>query len=207
VAECCEDRSPAVVTPLRPAGPGLRAAFFRFRTERVELELTDLPAPTIGEGTLCHVSFLHREEPVIFTAPLRERRLDGEHLRIRLAMPEQLSSEAERVAFRIPAGNDPVTVDLKGDDGAAWQAELVNVSLSGTLLYFPAGRPMLMPDQVVELAVRVAEEPVRLAAVVRRLEDERVAFFFPDASASDSATPIRRIVAALERDWHSQIRR
>lgn len=206
MADCCEERSPAVVTPLRPAGPGLRAAFFRFRTERVELELTDLPAPMIGEGTLCHVSFLHREEPMTFTAALRERRLDGEHLRIRLAMPERLSGEASRVAFRIPAGNDPTAVDVKGDDGSVWPAELVNISLSGTLLSFPAGRPLLMPDQVVELAVPIAGEPVRLAAVVRRLEEERVAFHFPDASAG-SATPVRRIVAALEREWHSRIRR
>lgn len=208
VAECCAAHAPAVVTLLRQSGPGLRAASTAFRNQRIELELTDVPAPEIAVAASCHVSFLHREEPVTFTAAVCEARRDGAHLRIWLAMPTQISSDAARGAFRVPAAIDPAPrVEVTGDDGTLWKAELVNVSLTGLLLRFPDGRPTLLPDQVCELAVCIGDDRVRLAGVVRRVEAEGVAFLFPDAVVTDAEDPARCVVAALERDWHARIRR
>jgi len=53
----------------------------------------------------------------------------------------------------------------------------------------------------------VAEEHVRLAGVVRRVTPDEVGIFFPDAVSDSPENPIRCVVAALERDWHSRLRR
>jgi hypothetical protein len=116
-------------------------------------------------------------------------------------------SEGLRSAFRIPGGPGNHAVDLVGDDGITWHAELVNLSLTGMLLRFEIEGPTLMPDQVVELAVKVADENVRLAGVVRRVESLDVGIFFPDAVSDAPENPIRCAVAALERDWHARLRR
>jgi hypothetical protein len=207
IVECCAGGAPAVVT-LRDAGPSLRAAFTAFRNEQIELELTDAPAPLVPVGAICHVSFLYRERPVTFTSPVRKARPDGERLRVWLAMPSQLSSDGTRGAFRVPATPDPAPrVEVTGDDGTRWQAQLVNLSLTGMFLRFPEALPTLMPDQVLELSVRIGEEHVRLAGVVRRVEAGGAALFFPDAVAGGSENRVRRLLAALERDWHARIRR
>jgi len=206
VVESCAARTPAVVT-LRNAGVGLRAVFSGFRDERVELEMTDDPPADLAAGSVCHVSFLHRGRPVNFTAPLRDQERYGERSFVRVGVPHQIVGEGLRSAFRIPSGAGHHPVDLVADDGVTWSATLVNLSLTGMLLRFDGDGPTLMPDQVVELTVKVAEEQVRLAAVVRRVEGRDVGVFFPDAVSDSPENPIRRAVAALERDWHARIRR
>ena len=206
MVECCAAGTPAVVT-FRGADSGLRAAFSSFRRERLELEMTDRPAALLPEGTVCHVSFLHRGRAVNFTAPLRSQREDGGRVCISMGVPGAVTGEGLRSAFRIPGGPGNRSVDLVGDDGVAWPAELVNLSLTGMFLRFEADGPTLLPDQVVELSVQVADEYVRLSAVVRRVEADGVGLFFPDAVSDSPENPIRCAVAALERDWHSRLRR
>jgi len=206
VVECCAAGTPAVVT-LRGGPAGLRAVFSSFRSERLELEMTDPPAGPFSKGTVCHVSFLHRGRPVNFTASLRDAREEDGRVSIRMSVPGAIMSEGLRSAFRIPGGPGNRAVDLVGDDGITWPAELVNLSLTGMFLRFAADGPTLMPDQVVELSVQVADQHVRLAAVVRRVEPDGVGLFFPDAVSDSPENPIRCAVAALERDWHSRLRR
>jgi len=206
VVECCAAGTPAVVTFLG-AEAGLRAAFSSFRQERLELEMTDRTAALLPEGTVYHVSFLHRGRPVNFTAPLRGQREDDGRVCIRMNVPGAITSEGLRSSFRIPGGPGNRAVDLVGDDGIAWPAELVNLSLTGMFLRFEADGPTLLPDQVVELSVQVADEHVRLSGVVRRVGPDGVGLFFPDAVSEAPENPIRCAVAALERDWHSRLRR
>ncbi|MBW2315359.1 MAG: PilZ domain-containing protein [Deltaproteobacteria bacterium] len=207
VVECCAAGTPAVVTFRESGGNGLRAVFTAFRNERVEFEMTDDPPREPADGTVCHVSFLHRGRPVTFTAPLRSAEVDRGRMRVQVGLPGQISSEGLRSAFRLPGGSGPNDVDLVADDGITWPAELVNLSLTGMLLRFAGDAPTLMPDQVVELSVKVAEEHVRLAGVVRRVTPDEVGIFFPDAVSDSPENPIRCVVAALERDWHSRLRR
>jgi hypothetical protein len=205
VVECCAAGTPAVVT-VRGAGAGVRAVFASFRDERVELELTDPPHGELAAGMVCFVSFLHRGRPVNFTATLRDLRRDADRLSVCVGVPGRIASDGLRSAFRVPAAPGDHGVDVVGDDGITWHAELVNVSLTGMLLRFPGEGPTLMPDQVLEISVKAAEEHVRLAGVVRRVGPDGVGVFFPDAVAS-AENPIRRLVAVLERDWHAHLRR
>lgn len=206
VVECCAAATPAVVS-FRNGASGLRAVFASFRNERVELELTDEPRGDLATGTPCFVSFLHRGRPVNFTAPLRESLREGGRPCIHVGVPGAITSEGLRSAFRVPGGPGDHGVDLVGDDGVTWHAELVNVSLTGMLLAFPREGPTLMVDQVVEVAVKVAAEPVRLAGVVRRIDPDGVGIFFPDAVSGPSENPLRGVIAALERDWRARVRR
>jgi hypothetical protein len=206
VVECCAAGTPAVVT-FRDGGVGLRGVFSSFRNERVELELADVPPGDLDEGTLCFVSFLYRGRPVNFAAPLRSARSEAGRLCVRVGVPAHIVSEGLRSAFRVPSGPGDHGVDLVGDDGITWHATLVNLSLTGMLLRFPGEGPTLMPDQVVEISVKVGSEHVRLAGVVRRVGPDGVGVFFPDAVSSSPENPIRRAVAALERDWHARLRR
>jgi len=205
VVECCAAGAPAVVT-FRGNGAAVRAVFSSFRNERVELELTDEPRGELPEGSVCFVSFVHRGRPVNFTAPLRDARRERGRLCVRVAVPSQIVSEGLRSAFRVPGGPGDHGVDLVGDDGITWPAELVNVSLTGMLLRFAGEGPRLMPDQVVEISVKVADEAVRLAGVVRRVDPDGVGVFFPDAVSGSEENPLRRVVAAVERDWHARLR-
>lgn len=206
VVECCAAGTPAVIT-FRDGGVGLRARFSSFRDERVELELVDDPLGDVEEGTLCFVSFLYRGRPVNFTAPLRNAGNDLGRPSVLLGVPGHIVSEGLRSAFRVPSGPGDHGVDLVGDDGISWHATLVNLSLTGMLLRFRGDGPTLMPDQVVEISVKVAADQVRLAGVVRRVGPDGVGIFFPDAVSSSPENPIRAVVAALERDWHARLRR
>lgn len=207
VVECCAAGTPAVVT-LCEGGPGLRAAFTAFRDERVELELVDPSPDGFSIGAVCHVSFLYRGRPIFFTAPVRETGSDRAHALVWLAAPTRVTSESVRSAFRIPAGSEITpTVEVHCDDGPPSPATVVNISLTGVFLRFQAPPPPLLPEQIVELAITVEDEVVRLAGVVRRVEASGAAFFFPDAVSDAPENPIRRAVAALERDWHSLLRR
>jgi len=206
VVECCAAGTPAVVS-FREGGDGLRAVFTSFRDERVETELIDAPRGDLTEGTICFVSFLHRGRPVNYTAALRHFRTEGERWCVRMDVPGQIVSDGLRSAFRVPGAPGRHGVDLVGDDGISWQAELVNVSLTGMLLRFPGEGPTLMPDQVVEISVKVASEGVRVAGVVRRVGPDGVGVFLPDAVSSSAGNPIRTVIAALERDWHARLGR
>jgi hypothetical protein len=207
VVECCAARTPAVVTFVE-VGPGLRAVFVSFRNERIELELIDPGLEAPAAGGICHVSFVHRGQPVTFTSTVRDGAADGDRLRVGVGVPGHIVADGLRSAFRIPGAPGTHQVDVVGDDGVAWQAELVNLSLTGMLVSFAGEGPTLLPDQVVEISVKVDDEHVRLAGVVRRVDDDGVGIFFPDAVSSDAPeNPIRRAVAALERDWHARMRR
>jgi len=203
VAECCAAGAPAVVT-FREGDSGLRALFSSFRNGRVGLEMTDEPSGVLREGAVCHVAFRHRGRPVVFTAPVRSSERGGGRLLVLLGVPARISSEGVRSAFRVPVGEPPLAVELVGDDAVTWSAELVNASLTGMFLRFPGDGPTLMPDQVVEIAVRIETERIRLAGVVRRVEDGGVGVFFPDAVA-EPENPMRRVVAVLEHRWHEEI--
>jgi len=204
VVECCAAGTPAVVS-FREGGTGLRAVFTSFRDERVELELIDAPRGDPAEGTVCFVSFLHRGRPVNFAASLRDARTEGERWCVRTAVPGQIVSDGLRSAFRVPGTPGRHRVDLMGDDGISWHAELVNVSLTGLLLRFPGEGPTLMPDQVVEISLNVASESMRVAGVVRRVDPDGVGIFLPDAVSSSTGNPIRTVIAALEREWHARL--
>jgi len=208
VAECCAAGAPAVVT-FRDGRPGLRAAFSGVRGQRIELAMTDGPPGPLGDGAVCHVSFLYRDQPMTFTARALAAERDGDRVLLRLAVPARITSEGARGAFRIPSGpGGAVVLEVCGDDGVAWPARLANVSLSGMYVRFEGERPTLLPDQVVELSLAANGDRARLAGVVRRVEEDGVAFFFSDAVGGDPGTStVHRIVGALERDWHSRIRR
>ena len=205
VVECCAAGTPAVVT-FHDQSSGLRAAFASFRNERIELEMTDDPAAGSEESAVCHVSFLYRGRPVVFTAPLRQIRRDGPRAVVTVGLPGSIQTDGVRSAFRVPGGEPPPEVELVADDGVAWKAGLVNVSLTGMLLRLPCDGPTLMPDQVVEVSIRLNEDFVRLAGVVRRVEQDCVGVFFPDAVSDAPENPARRVVAALERRWHAHLR-
>jgi len=206
VVECCAAAAPAVVS-FRHGGAGLRAVFASFRGERIELELTDEPRGELPVGTPCFVSFVHRGRPVNFTAALRDAESEGGRSWIRVAVPARIVSEGLRSAFRIPGSPGDHGVDLVGEDGVTWHAELVNVSLTGMLVLFPGEGPTLMVDQVVEVSVKVAAEPVLLAGVVRRIDPDGVGIFFPEAVSGPAENPLRGVIAALERDWRARLRR
>jgi len=207
VVECCAAGTPAVVTLHDASETALRAVFASFRYERVELELNDALPITPDEGAICYVSFLYRGRPMNFTASVREVIADGGINRLAMDVPGQIVSEGLRSAFRIPGDPGIHSVAVVGDDGVAWHAELVNLSLTGMLVRFEGEGPLLLPDQVVELSVDVGAEKVRLAGVVRRVDRDGVGIFFPDAVSEHAENPIRRAVAALEREWHSRVRR
>jgi hypothetical protein len=188
-------------------GPGQRSVFVSFRNEQVEFELTDR-GPRIPEtGGICHVSFLHRGRPLTFTSAVRDGADDGGRLHVVVGLPGHIVADGLRGAFRIPGAPGVHQVDVVGDDGVAWQADLVNLSLTGMLVSFVGEGPTLLPDQVVEISVKVVDEHVRLAGVVRRVDGDGVGIFFPDAVSDAPENPVRRAVAALERDWHARIHR
>jgi c-di-GMP-binding flagellar brake protein YcgR len=206
VVECCAAGTPAVVT-LCEGGPSLRAAFSAFRDERVELELMDGGPDHVPEDTLCHVSFLYRGRPIFFTAPVRSTDRHGDHLLLWLERPRRIATESSRAAFRIPARRESgPSLEVMGDDGVLRRAILVNLSLTGMFLRFAGERPVLLPDQVVEISLGIDGGPIRLAGVVRRVEDAGVAFFFPDAVSEAPENPIRRVMAMLEREWRARLR-
>lgn len=206
VVECCAAGAPAVVT-LHDAGQSVRAAFTAFRNERVELELMDEACDGTPPGGSCHVSFLYRGRPMFFVSVIEHVGPESGTRIVRLHRPDRVTGESVRAAFRIPAGAKPPAVEVVGDDGAPSAAALVNLSLTGMLVRFTKAPPLLWPDQVVELVVHVDDEPIRLAGVVRRSDETEAAFFFPDAVSEAPENPIRRAVAALERDWHARLRR
>lgn len=206
VVECCAGGTPAVVT-LDDGEESLRASFAAFRRHRIELEVMDTPPEAVVGRQRLYVSFLYRGRPIHFSAPIRSHDRNGDHALIWIDMPERMSTDASRGAFRIPAGG-PIapTVELIDGEGVPQKATLVNLSLSGILLRFCGEAPPLLPDQSIELTVRVAGEHAQLAGVVRRIEGDAAALSFPDAFSDGPENPIRRAVAALERDWHAQLR-
>ncbi|NNL67306.1 MAG: PilZ domain-containing protein [Myxococcales bacterium] len=206
LVECCAAGTPAVVT-LDDGQESLRASFAAFRRRRIELEVMDVPPDAVAGRERCYVSFLYRGRPIHFSAPIHATDRNGGHALVWIEMPEHVSGDASRGAFRIPAGG-PIapTVELVDDTGTPRKATLVNLSLSGILLRFCGEAPPLLPDQSIELSVRVVGEHARLVGVVRRIEGDAAALSFPDAFAEGPENPIRRAVAALERDWHAQLR-
>ncbi len=205
VVESCAAGTPAVVT-LRERSGGVRGCFSAFRRGEIEIELAD-PAPELPEGAACHVAFLRRGQAVFFEAPLLRLEENSGRSFLWLPLPECITEEFARGAFRVPADDEAADVTIVLDDGSPAAARLANLSLTGALVEFTEAMPALFPEQVLELHLPIDGNPVRLAAVVRRLDATSAAFSFPDAVSDGLENPVRRAVAALERSWHARLRR
>ncbi len=206
VAECCAAGTPAVAA-FRARRLVVRAAFAGCGGGRVDLRLAESPADPPKVDETCHVTFQYHDRSLIFAGGVVDYEPNATPPVLSLAAPESVTSEGTRAAFRVPAGHDDAPeVDVLGDDGVPWHASLVNLSLTGMYLRCPVDHPPLMPDQTLELTIRMGEAQERVAGVVCRVEHDGVAVSFPDPASRDAESPVRHVLGALERDWHARLR-
>jgi hypothetical protein len=190
------------------------AVLLRLEGQILELELfgpaarqlRSQPAVTVcfADGTIAHTFFARVDGYLRAT-------LDSP-AKLRLVLPAQISAlsipaaRVTRHSFRVPVvGDVPMSVDARDDDGQAYQARVLDISLGGMLLELRRNvPPSLAPGHGLEISFAYAGATLQLRAEVRSCEGAEIGICFYTFGEGDDLRPpprYERLVSQLERQW------
>jgi hypothetical protein len=200
--ECCNYKAPAIIlnTAARQA---YRARLASLSGSSVALEVWEDIAPLLAEPRL-GVSFVYRGNSCAFFATVLEYLPSPppQVSRLVLEIPTKIVGIDARLAQRVPIKrNSGLRVRVTTRDGRSWAPRPIDLSLTGILIEFPAGKtPDLAVGSKIELELCLGSEVAELTGEVRRRIKHQYGLFFRKVFSKRGISPplpLRRIVETL----------
>lgn len=170
----------------------------------VELAVHETDAAFLAPS-FCVVSLVSKGRSSLFTSRVKHNvSRPGAPTRLALEIPQLIRRSDQRLAVRAevsPSVEIHAELELP-DAGRRVRAKVVDLSLCGALLELGDASVTLAPEERLFVELGLADQRVRLRALVRRVSAPRYGVYFPDAVVSSRLEPppvLRELVTRLLR--------
>ena len=210
--DCCLERTLAsILWPER--GVLCCGVFSEFSGDRVTFEIVSKYCSPFRAEASCCVAFNAQDRLHLFlgcVAKWHEVSRSGSCPKLALAIRSEIVAAERRRGLRVPVLKDSdLHVEVRTDDGQTWPAKAINLSVTGVLVEFPAGRgPELALGETVRVGLTLDNSTIELAAAVKHRGHGPVGLFFHDTVVRETLRPppaLATMVQSLERQWLTRV--